>query len=181
MKYSNMDWGTMEAVVNKLGGMEGVKLFLRGELEVVAKALDFDTCTFKQLVNYDLSIKELVKEYDWKNDDLTDKNFPSVEKGEKEVEFTLFHFGKSMTSEEAISKMEKSGYRSATIKELLSFGNKYPDLQREFPIVALGSVAKLDGGQCVGSLDESCSERGADLHSYGIAGGGRSRFLAVHK
>lgn len=34
MKYPRMDWGTMEAVVNKLGGMEGVKKFLRGELAV---------------------------------------------------------------------------------------------------------------------------------------------------
>ena len=29
MKYSEMDWGTMEAVVNKLGGMNGVKRFLK--------------------------------------------------------------------------------------------------------------------------------------------------------
>jgi hypothetical protein len=28
MKYPNMEWGTMEAVVNKLGGEEGVKNFL---------------------------------------------------------------------------------------------------------------------------------------------------------
>jgi hypothetical protein len=34
MKYSKMEWGTMEAVVNKLGGMEGVDRFLRGELMV---------------------------------------------------------------------------------------------------------------------------------------------------
>jgi hypothetical protein len=34
MKYAEMNWGTMEAVVNKLGGMEGVQRFLRGELAV---------------------------------------------------------------------------------------------------------------------------------------------------
>ena len=34
MKYSQMDWGTMEAVVNKLGGMEGAQRFLRDELSV---------------------------------------------------------------------------------------------------------------------------------------------------
>lgn len=36
MKYAKMDWGTMEAVINKLGGMEGVKRFLSGELVVSA-------------------------------------------------------------------------------------------------------------------------------------------------
>ena len=34
MKYKKLDLGTIEAVVNKLGGMEGVEKFLRGELTV---------------------------------------------------------------------------------------------------------------------------------------------------
>ena len=34
MKYAEMNWGTMEAVVNKLGGMEGVKAFLRGDVTI---------------------------------------------------------------------------------------------------------------------------------------------------
>ncbi len=35
-----MDWGTMEAVVNKLGGLEGVGRFLRGEMEIVTKRVE---------------------------------------------------------------------------------------------------------------------------------------------
>jgi hypothetical protein len=35
MKYPKMEWGTIEAVVNKLGGMDGVSRFLRDELRVV--------------------------------------------------------------------------------------------------------------------------------------------------
>jgi len=34
MKYPKMEWGTMEAIVNKLGGEEAVARFLRGELTV---------------------------------------------------------------------------------------------------------------------------------------------------
>ncbi len=34
MKYPNMTWGTMEAIVNKLGGEEKAKAFLRGAAEV---------------------------------------------------------------------------------------------------------------------------------------------------
>lgn len=34
MKYANLDLGTIEAVFNKLGGMEGAQRFLRGELIV---------------------------------------------------------------------------------------------------------------------------------------------------
>ena len=34
MKYPKMNWGRMEAVINKLGGMDGVDQFLSGELVV---------------------------------------------------------------------------------------------------------------------------------------------------
>jgi hypothetical protein len=34
MKYGTLDLGRIEAIVNKLGGMEGVEKFLRGEVEV---------------------------------------------------------------------------------------------------------------------------------------------------
>lgn len=34
MKYPKMDWGTMEAIINKLGGEEGVSRFLRDELTI---------------------------------------------------------------------------------------------------------------------------------------------------
>ncbi|MEK7478188.1 MAG: hypothetical protein AAB645_02365, partial [Patescibacteria group bacterium] len=43
MKYAKMEWGTMEAVVNKLGGMEGVEKFLSGKL-VVSEP----TCTWRE-------------------------------------------------------------------------------------------------------------------------------------
>ena len=38
MKYTGLTLGTIEAVVNKLGGMEGVEKFLRGELAVTNPA-----------------------------------------------------------------------------------------------------------------------------------------------
>jgi len=38
-KYPEMDWGTMEAIVNKLGGMEGVKRFLSDGLTLKASDL----------------------------------------------------------------------------------------------------------------------------------------------
>lgn len=37
MKYNELNWGTMEAIVNKLGGMEGVNDFLSGKIELIRK------------------------------------------------------------------------------------------------------------------------------------------------
>ena len=39
MKYNELTLGQVEAVVNKLGGMEGVKRFLAGTVEVVMKSI----------------------------------------------------------------------------------------------------------------------------------------------
>ena len=36
MKYPRMDWGTMEAIVNKLGGLDGVRHFLNGQITITA-------------------------------------------------------------------------------------------------------------------------------------------------
>lgn len=38
MKYPAVNWGQMEAVINKLGGMEGMEKFLAGELVVIEKS-----------------------------------------------------------------------------------------------------------------------------------------------
>lgn len=38
------------------------------------------------------------------------------------------------------SELDRRGLRPATIEELLAFGAAYPDKQREFSIIALGSV-----------------------------------------
>ena len=42
MKYASLDLGTVEAIVNKLGGMDGVKKFLSGVLTVVCAVLRID-------------------------------------------------------------------------------------------------------------------------------------------
>ncbi len=39
VKYSELNLGQIEAIVNKLGGMEGVQRFLSGKVEIVAKSI----------------------------------------------------------------------------------------------------------------------------------------------
>ena len=137
--------------------------------------------THKLVVNYKRTIADSVKagNYDWKNADITDENFPSTENGEREVEMALFHFNKQISSPNAIAEMEKAGYRSATMKELLAFGEKNPELQRQFPIVALGSVVRLFDRRHVGYLHGHGSRRYLHLGYFGNVWDDYSRFLAV--
>lgn len=59
---------------------------------------------------------------------------------------TLFVFNKKQRSTEIVTKIYKEGYRPAYFMELLSYGYQYPEMQKNFPIVALGTNI-IDGNQ----------------------------------
>jgi hypothetical protein len=92
-------------------------------------------------VNYDISIEELIKrgKYDWSDKIITNKNFLTKRSGKSDIAIELVHFNRKMFSSEIVlSELDKIGLRPAEACELLTFGEKYPDLQLNFPIVALG-------------------------------------------
>ena len=119
---------------------------LSGETAVTAK-----NDAFRVRVNYDLSVKEAVSagKYDWENDDINDKNFPSKRSGLAQIDIRLVHFNKDMSSEDVLKELDKMGLRPAELPELLALGAEYPDEQRKYPIVALGSVWRGWGGSRV--------------------------------
>jgi len=72
MKYGTLTLGQVEAVMNKLGGMEGVEKFLRGEVEVrVTKHLI--NCSADPLIPNNWTVEEHQKggEFEWNPDSLT--------------------------------------------------------------------------------------------------------------
>ncbi len=140
--------------------------------------------SFSVLVRYNQSLAEIIKmgKYGWENSNVTAENFPLQGEGEKEVEVMLFHFGREIKSEAAINEMDKAGYRPATIKELLALGYSYPELQKQFPVVALGSVCRdSDGHLQVPCLDWHGAGRLLDLDLFGLNWGDKHRFAAVLK
>lgn len=136
------------------------------------------------MVDYSQSLAKMVKagNYDWVNSDINSKHFPLKGKGKHKLEAVLFHFNRSIESDEAIAEMNKQDYHPATIEELLALGKKYPDLQKEFPIIALGSVWRgPGGGRSVPCLDRGGSERFLSLGWFGYGWDAHDRFLAVRK
>lgn len=139
---------------------------------------------FAVTVNYGRTLQAMIKDghYDWSNDDITHEHFP-INRGREEkdeLKLTLFHPNRPIESDEAIDEMAKQGLRPATLPELLALGEEHPDLQREFPIIALGSVWQGRGGDrdCP-CLDESAGERHLYLRCFGGEWDERCRFLAV--
>ena len=94
-------------------------------------------------VNNGQSVEEAVKAggYDWKSGYFTNEHFPSTCSGTENVSLHLVHFGREMTTEEALEELDGQNLQPATIGDLLALGanSDTRDLQRQFPIVALGS------------------------------------------
>lgn len=141
---------------------------------------------FNFVVNYSRSFKDAIAAgcYDLVNEDITEVNFPpdNDEQGKKEVVFKLFHFDRYIESREVIQKIEDGRCRPATIRELLALGVFNPELQRQFPIIALGSVlTDCYGIRNVAELWSHFNRR--ELRSVWFDGGWSDycRFLAVSK
>lgn len=147
------------------------------------KLLGLSPKTLRIVVDYSLSLEQMIAagKYDWSNSDITAKRFPLKGSGKVELEPKLFYFGRDMSSDNVIAEMDKEGFRPCTIEELLAIGEQHPELQRKFPLVALGSVAEIGGCRYVAYLRRRGSERELDLLWFGNDWGDICRFPAVRK
>lgn len=121
--------------------------------------------------------------YDGMHGDITDQNFPISGSGTCETEIALFHFDKSMPLDTVLAELDKRGFRAATLTELLALGADQPELQRQFPIVALGSIWHGPRGDRGGAayLGRIPAGRSLDLLWYEGDWSGLCRFAAVRK
>jgi hypothetical protein len=140
--------------------------------------------TFPVTVNYDRTIEKMVTsgKYDWSNPNINSKRFPIGAKGRVEVNIELVHFNYPITSDEVLRNLDRQGLRPATLPEILAFGATYPEMQREFPIVALGSVWRdQNGDRHVAYLCDYSGNRKVFLCWSGGRWHGLFRFAAVRK
>ncbi len=139
---------------------------------------------YKVLVDYGQTLQQMIAagKYNHVNSNITADNFPVTGHGQQEVVVELVHFGREMESEVVLREFETRGLRAATLPELLAFGIKYPEKQREFPIIALDSVwQNRDGYRLIPELWDVAYGRFLDLHWLEFRWSEHYRFLAVRK
>ncbi len=106
---------------------------------------DFCTCiesfSYRGIVDCNLGFYEMLEtgNFDWRDVDINEKNFPLETCTTKEVEFKLVDFNNVPSEDEILAELDKLGLRPATLRELVHIAAVKPDLQREFSIIALGS------------------------------------------
>jgi len=145
----------------------------------------YSVTVYSVTVNYDLTVEQMViaGNYDSVSTSITQEHFPIQGEGRQEKEVTLFHFNRWIFSEEVIREMSKLGYQPAEPEDIFAFGIQHRDIQRQFPIVALGSpwqhphhrtgyVVRLEGDHTIRSLN---------LRVFNLKSGPYYRFAAVHK
>ncbi|MEK7384088.1 MAG: hypothetical protein AAB262_12495 [Elusimicrobiota bacterium] len=121
------------------------------------------------------------------NPDYKGKRFDPIErckavsKENREVAFEYVHMDRDASTDEVLAEMDRKGLRPALYEELLGFAEKYPDEQRKFPIVALGSEADVSCLRHVAFLWDDDDGRHLDLIWVDGDWDGDCRFLAVRK
>jgi hypothetical protein len=104
-------------------------------------------------------------QYGWVNDDITEKRFPiMLPAGPRDLAIVCFH--EEMSSKQVEEWATENAYELAKLEDLLAVGShsEHKELQRRFPIVALGYVAVIHEYRRVPYLYSSGTER--DLHLY---------------
>lgn len=181
--------GELNALVKKAGGDEKVRKILSGELKIqllstTAEAVVVPTDVDQFMtVNPDLAFAERIKRgnYGWTNSDLTEKKFPVTEDQYGEWEWKLFHFNRSISSEDAIRLIQEDGFEPAQTGHILTFGEINPEEQRKYPIIGLGSVAVVDLDRHVPVLWDGVGGRRLDLYWFDDVWNDRCRFLGVRR
>jgi hypothetical protein len=120
--------------------------------------------------------------YDFVHQDINAENFPIVGQGKQMVNVELWHPNKYFSNGDKVeAELEKSkpGYRFATLPELLALGAAQPELQRQFPIAAMGSIWPHAGYRYFAFLSRDDVKRFLDLYSFGSGFTGHWRFAVV--
>jgi len=123
------------------------------------------------------TLTELIKQanFTYVYSDITEANFPLESDGLEEV--TIFHFGKTLTTEQAIAEIKKQGFEPARIEHLLQYAITNPDYE-DF-IAALGSsCVSSNGRRCSPYLRVDGHERNLRLDWVDYDWDGSCRFLA---
>lgn len=181
--------GELNALVKKAGGAEKVRKILSGELKIQLLSTTAEAVVVQEpidqfmTVSPDLAFEDRIKlgNYSWHNSDLTEQKFPVTADQVGEWEWKLFHFNRSISSEEAIRLMKEDGYEAGQIGHILTFGEINPEEQRKYPIIGLGSVAKVSLNRSVPGLWDDDDGRELDLGWFDRDWGVGCRFLGVRR
>lgn len=185
-------WSKLDLAVKAKGGTEDALHNLDKDdgaplvdviADILVKAELKTRNRFSITVDYSKSLDQMVAagNYNYANPNIVAANFPITGTGVVEKELILVHFDRFIESDDAVRELNEMGLEPAGIAHATAFGAKYPDVQREYPVVFLGSGwVGPRGNRCVPCLDEDSRERSLYLDDW-LEWYAHYRFAAVRK
>ncbi len=108
-----------------------------------------------------------------------------VSREPRELEFVYVHMDRSVSTEEVLAEMDKRKLRPAILEELVAFAMAYPEEQRKYPIIGLGTYCIVGAYnrrfRAVPHLNENRDGRYLELNRDDYAWLDHYRFLAVRE
>lgn len=175
--------GGTEEALKMLGQPEG-RVFIDNFADALVKAELKTRTRFSIVVDYGRPFDAMIAACacGYNNSDITAANFPISGTGVVEQEVILVDFDRDMESDDVVRELAAMGLEPAKLEHALAFGEKYPDVQRDRPVVFLGSVWTTPGGnRYVPYLDDWDDERELDLDDWRSGWARHCQFAAVRK
>ena len=169
----------IDALVDRAGGHDQVLRILAGELDLAVIAPPTAGHSLTVPTGFDFEERFARGRYGWRNPDLTEQRFPVTAGQIGELELKRFHFNRGLSSETAIRLIREDGYQPAEIGHLLAFGERFPEEQRRYPVIGLGSVVEVGGSLSVPALWFDGDRRTLDLIWYDGDWHRNYRFIGV--
>lgn len=143
---------------------------------------------YQLIVDYDQSVEEAIDagKYDYYDNNITLLHSPIECFGRVNMKVMLVHFVvNTINTDIVLDELDKRDLRPAELCELLAFGAKFPERQKRFSILGIGSFLRNHSGNynSYPCLSGESWRRGLFLRSEisGIYWFGSNRFAAVHK
>ncbi|MFA4942557.1 MAG: hypothetical protein WC564_02905 [Patescibacteria group bacterium] len=135
----------------KLSDLRLILEAVKGKNMSASRAVDQEDYSIELIVDYTKTLEQLIVDgkYNLVNQSITSKNFPIPDglTGKKvKVLGNFFYFNRSVSSKNVIKKMDKAGFRPATLMELLALRVACLELKKQYSIIALGSIWKNNFG-----------------------------------
>ncbi len=195
-KYNDLTLGQVEALVNKLGGMEGVQRFLSGELLVSAIAKVWKTwktiqlgCGLQTADDFRKAVKSAgMKIGDWANDILGKPAFTATE-SVTEVELVVVSvaelgFKDGATRKDIYIRAQEFGLDLCPPKVGLQLRLQYTDQPKgEWLVIAMEPIIDSDGDLSLFSVGRDDDGRWLSARSGrpGLFCGGHDRFVFLRR
>jgi hypothetical protein len=135
---------------------------------------------YRLLVDYDLAMETMIRlgKYDWVNGVFTEELYPTTHSGNIRKQLRILRTDRDCSTRDVLAQMRGRHTTPASIFELLAFAEMCPEVQREFPVVALGLPSRTKH-PAVPYITGSESNRGLGCCSLAGNWAGRYHFLEV--